>query len=510
MNTIRSGEIDLGYAIENLLPKQQQFIQSSELAVAYVGAQATGKSVVLCVSALVNALNEPNGFSLIGRLTIPALQSSTEKTFLELCPVDLLQGGMKGWLSSSHRVILTNGHEIVFRHLDIHDPKVSGHIKSMNLSAAYVDELTEITEETYFLILGRLRRKTAKVHRFRGASNPNGHDWVWRNFFGPNRKPNHVGIPVDIRENIRLPEGYVENLENIYPLDWKERFLRGSFADFSDLVYKDFREDTHVWHASGSWEVFGGRDNPPPDWPVIIGIDVGGGDEGDPWAIVLIAVGPDGSLYQFAEVYGTGLRVEPISWQVHGFLEGHSLSGMAYDYAQRAAAQELGEYGLHGVPAIKEITPGLMKTAQYMHIDGRLEHPFLGGRKGAPRYFVSDRCQHTIKELSAYKWGKDRAGRPTGLPSHENSHLPDAIRYAIHTFRPEARELPIISRHENPNLSPASREYWRYEDQRDKALADKGRKVQTYQEFVEQRNNAPRRFKRPSMIGRFNRPQSLK
>lgn len=510
MQTVQPGEIDFAYAVEHLLPKQREFIEAPEPYVSYIGGIGSGKSVVITTDAIVKGLREPNGFTLIGRLNIPALRDTTMRTFLELCPLDLLKGGLKGWKPSEGRATLVNDHDIVFKHLDISDPKVSGHIRSMNLSRAYVDEVTEITEETYLLLVGRLRRKTTEQHQFRAGGNANGQDWVWRRFFGPNRKPNHRGIMAPTRENTNLPDDYLDNLLSIYPVDWQERFLEGSFADFSDLVYKDFSPRTHVWNASGVWDVFGGRENPPPDWPVIVGIDVGGGDEGDPWAIVLIAIGPDGSLYQFAEVYGTGLRIEPISWQIHGFLEGHSLSGMAYDYAQRAAAQELGEYGLHGVPAIKEITPGLMKTAQYMHMDGRLEHPFMGGRKGAPRYYISNRCEHTIRELSAYKWGKDRAGRPTGMPSHDNSHIPDAIRYAVHTFRPEARELPVISRHEQSNLTPASREYWRFEDKRDKLLEHKGRKVQTYQEFVEQRQNAPKRFRRPNMIGRFNRPFSLK
>ncbi len=508
--SILPGEIDLAYAIEHILPKQLEFIRAPEKNAVYIGGIGAGKSISLSVMAILNALKEPNGFSLIGRLNIPALRDSTMRTFLELCPIDQLAGGLAGWKPSEGRVTFANGHDVVFKHLDLSDPKVSGHLRSMNLSHAYVDEMTEITEETYFLLQGRLRRKTTERHLLRGASNPNGQDWVWRHFFSPHRKADHRGILAPTYENVNLPQDYLDNLENIYPADWKERFLRGSFAEFSDMVYKDFSDATHSWNPSGSWEVFAGRGNPPDDWPVIVGMDIGGGDEGDPWAIPIISVAPDGSLYQFAEVYGTGLRVAPIAQQLHAYLEGRSLYGLAYDYAQRAAAIELAEYGIPGVPAIKEVTPGLMKTAQYMHVDGRIEHPFLG-RMGAPRYFVSLACPNTIRELTSYKWGKDRQGRPTGEPSHANSHSPDGVRYAIHTFRPEARELPLPKRWEKEGLTPASREFWRTEDKEEEKLAakGKGKKIETWEEWRKENSPGQRRFRRPP-LARFTRTFPLR
>lgn len=475
------------------MPKQRQFVSSSNFATAYVGGQGSGKSVALCTSLILNAANDANGFSLVGRLNMPALETSTMKTFLEMVPREWGE-----WAEAKKVWVFDNGHQVVFKHLDITDPKVVGHIKSMNLSAAYVDEASEITEEIYFLLIGRLRRKTAPRRILRITSNPAGHDWMWRNFFDATRKPklkeSNLGITASTMENVFLPAEYVEHMLNTYPPDWADRFIYGSFADFSDLVFKEFSEASHVWNESKEYDIFGGLQNPPDDWPVIVGMDIGGGEEGDPWAIPIIAVAPDGRLYQFDEVYGSGLRIKPISEELHAKIGNHPVEGIAYDYAQRAAALELEEHGIYGQPAIKEVTPGLFKTEQYMHIDPRLSHPFNPAIDGSPRYFVSSRCRNTLREVPTYKWAKDRSGNPKFEPAHENSHCPSAIRYAIHTFRPEPEKIAPSKPWQNPTLDEASRLFY-YEADKHRRAGEGTPTVKQYQ------RSHLARFQRPNVFG---------
>lgn len=496
---ILTGELDFFQAIDSLpkMPKQKEFISCPQQNAAYVGGVGSGKSVALMVSHILNAAADPNGFSLVGRLNMPALESSTMKTFLELCPEEYGE-----WQETKKTFQWANGHVTIFKHLDITDPKIAGHIKSMNLSAAYVDEATEVSEEIYFLLLSRLRRKTAPRHIIRLASNPAGHDWIWRHFFDPERKKtwqdNNLGITASSFDNPFLPEEYVENLVNTYPPDWADRFIYGHFSDFSDLVYKEFNEESHVWDAARGYPIFGGNSTPPESWPVIVGIDIG--SDIDPWACVLIAVCPDGRLFQYEEVYGNSLLIRQIADELKLKLGIRPVDGMAYDYANRQAALELAEYGIGGGPAIKEVRPGLFKTAQYIHVDPRLEHPFNGKIKGSPRLFISSSCVNTRRELSGYKWAKDRSGTATGEPSHENSHSPDAIRYALHTFRPLPEKLSPPKLWENPSLDPASRMYWkdveRFRDKMEKFKTDK-HTPRTMKEWMGLAERSPVRFQRP-------------
>jgi hypothetical protein len=464
------GELDLAEAITGLerMPKQKAFVTSQHFATAYVGGEGAGKSVALCVTCILNSLADAHGLSLVGRLNMPALETTTMRTFLELVPA-----GEGEWAEAKKTWTFHNGHEVIFRHLDISDPKVTGHIRSLNLSAAYVDEASEIPEEVFFMLIGRLRRKTAFRRIYRSSSNPAGHDYQWRHFFDPERDPKikstNLGIGASSMDNVFLPAEYHERRKLLYPADWYERFVMGSFADFSDLVFKEFSDRSHIWDETKHWEVFGNGRNPPDDWPIIIGMDIGGGEEGDPWAIPVIAVAPDGRLYQYAEVYGSGLRIKPIADELQSLMGKHPLDGLAYDYAQRAAAMELDEYGIGGQPAIKEVRPGLFKTEQYVHIDPSLVHPFNPNIEGSPRFFVSSACKETIREMGAYKWAKDRAGRPKvpAEPAHENSHSPSAIRYAIHTFRPNPIEIAPAKKWEKPGLPIMSRIYWQKKEEND-------------------------------------------
>jgi phage terminase large subunit len=411
------------------------------------------------------------------------------KIFLELMP-----DGEGEWQETRKTFLHNNQHQTIFRHLDITDPRVSGHIKSMNLSSAFIDEATEISEETYFLITGRVRRKNTKRRIIRLASNPAGKDWVWRHFFDPNRKEHlqkNLGISMSTFDNPHLPEDIVASWKATYPKDWYDRYLLGHFSDFSDLVYKEFTEATHTWNSMEGQVFFGGSSLPPPEWPVIVGVDIG--SDIDPWSICLVSVAPDGRLFQFDEVYGRNLLIADIADEMHQKLRGNHRPDIAYDYANRQAALELAECDIHGQPAIKEIQPGLFKVAQYFHIDPRLQHPFLD-KLGSPRYFIASHCSNTITEVSNYKYAKDRAGTTLNEPAHENSHSPDAIRYAIHTFRPLPEKMKVPEKWENPALDRMSSMYWRDIAQQEKR--------------IKQKMSLDSGWKRPAAV-RFQRPRGV-
>src|SRR6266568_4615478 len=150
------GEINFEQAMDGLLPHQRAFLVRPERNAAYVGGMGSGKSVALCLLAIANAMRDPGGFSLIGRLNYPALENSTMRIFLELVPERFGE-----FLPTAKIFRFVNDHQIKFHHLDITDPKVAGPIKSMNLTAAFLDEATELSQEVYLLVDGRVRRKTA-------------------------------------------------------------------------------------------------------------------------------------------------------------------------------------------------------------------------------------------------------------------------------------------------------------------------------------------------------------
>ena len=477
---------------------QRRFVTAPEPHVALVGGRGLGKTVALCAAAIKNAMEEPNGFSLIGRQHMPELEATTMKAFLEMVPEQYFS-----WHDTKKMGTFSNGHQVIFKHLDTTDPKSRGHIKSMNLSGAYVDEGTETSEEMSFLILGALRRKTTKRQIFRTSSNPNGHDWVWRNFFDPERKPelllSNLGIAASTMANVFLDQGFIDGMMNTYPPDWRERFIYGSFSDFGDAIFKEFDEKTHVWDANAKHAFFKNSNKPPIDWPVILGIDIG--SDIDPWAVTIIAVAPNGMLFEDSEVYGNNMLVREIAEQIHEKVGGRKIYGSAYDYSNRQCALELSECGIYGTEAEKEILPGLFKMAQYFHVDPRLTHPFTG-MLGSPRYFVSSECVNARREIPAYHWKKGPAGILIQEPAHAHSHSNDSRRYATHTFRPFPQKETVPKKYENPALSPISKEFWKTEEKfRDKM--EKFSPPTGEQLTMQQWNKQAGKFKR------FQRPASM-
>lgn len=479
MQGILTGEVDFEGALTKILPKQKEFISSTEKFAAYIGGFGSGKTVAGCLSMILLGQQIPNSLILIARLNYPALRDTTRRTFLELFPLDWVAENGRGWKESENRLIARNGTEYLFRHLDMADAHQKAHIRSLNLTAFLVDEAPETNEDVFLTLAGRLRRKNAPAHFGRLVGNPAGQDWIYRRFFDPKRPEKwrriHRGIVAPTTENTNLPSDYVSDLISVYPTDWIERYIHGSFADFSDLVYKDWDFHVHIYEPTRKYAFFEGNYDPPSEWPTLVGVDIGGID---PWCFLFIKVAPNGMLFVVNEIYEAGILIRALAEQYFAIMDGHALEGLAYDYENQQAAFELAEHGISGTPAVKDRLPGIFKVGQYLHPDPRLVNPFTGIAP-SPRLFVSSRCTNLVRELSAYKWAKDRNGQPTGEPADGNDHSCDALRYAIHTFRPEPAKIKPPSAWENKELDELSRMFWR-DVERQQKRTDKRRKTKRF------------------------------
>jgi hypothetical protein len=452
------GELDLNLALHRLtecpgidMTTQRNFLFSPAKIAELSGGFGASKTVTACVwQILLAGQRIPGSEHLCGRLNKPALDMTTRATYLSLSP----RIWVDDWIETKGKLVWKNGATTWFKHLDIADADVAGHIRSMNLTSFLVDQAEEISESTFLTLIGRLRRHTEPLAHFgRMVINPAGQDWNWRRFFDPKRSEKwqkNLGFSVDTRQNAKnLPEDYIQNMLDNYPEDWQARFIRGEFTEFSDLIYKEFSPGVHGYD-SREWL-------PPLEWSVIVGLDFGGVD---PWGVVFIAIEPkSGSLFVFDEIYQSGILVREIAERYQEIMKGRTLEGMAYDYENQQAALELGECGVDGSPANKDVKAGIFKVAQYLHVSPAASNYFTGQTPG-PRLYVASHCENTIRELGSYKWGKDRKGEVTGKPQDGNDHTCDALRYAIHTFRPEPASPEIPKNYENSKINPASRLYW--------------------------------------------------
>lgn len=231
------------------------FHQSTARERCLFGAFGSGKTYALCAEAIALALEQPGSSILICRRTIPELRDTTETVFFKILPVELYNAGETSRLGGHvSRYLFPNGSEILFRGIDDWNK-----YKSMNVCAIFYDEADEFDEETVKGMASRVRqRDLTKEARERGytgkirrrttcfASNPAGHNWLYRYFVDPQvKKAGTEWFKSTSFDNPYLPIDYVDDLLS-YPEPWIRRYVLCQFDDFGGQIYEEWAWETHV------------------------------------------------------------------------------------------------------------------------------------------------------------------------------------------------------------------------------------------------------------------------
>jgi len=200
--------------------------------------------------ALLLLLENPGLVMLICRQTYPELRDTTMRTFFEVLPPSLI----KTWNKSENHLVLKNGSEVLFRSLD--DPMK---LKSLEIGFFWIDEASEVSEDIFLTLQGRIRQNKKGVNRRGGyltTNPPNTGHWIEKHFIEKGANEYEL-IKATTYENAKnLPEGYIEDLERNYPPQWIKKYLYGEFGFTSagKPVYPMFMEAVHVRDLSYIWK----------------------------------------------------------------------------------------------------------------------------------------------------------------------------------------------------------------------------------------------------------------
>ena len=217
-NNLETGEVIQEW---NLNPSQARFWQSQKRVILFSGGFGCGKSLMLVLKAIDLALRYPGNFILMGRQTYIQLRDSLLKEFLVTCPPSLIAQYYKAEM----KIEMINGSEIIFRHLD----KIAEQeVRSMNLGAAFIDQAEDIDRGVFLALLGRLRRAGVEDQdrKLIMSMNP---ELTWHYAeFKQNPKDHYELIEASTYENKdNLPPGYIENLEQNYPENYRKQYMEG-------------------------------------------------------------------------------------------------------------------------------------------------------------------------------------------------------------------------------------------------------------------------------------------
>ena len=385
-------------------------------------------TLAACIRILQIAGLYPDNLVMIGRLKGTDLEASTKKTMLELLS-PMFETGQAEYKAKDNKVVLENGSEIVFRHLeDVYSTGILG----MNLGYFYIDQAEEVTEKVFDTLRGRLRRicKDDNGNEApRGGIltfNMHGHDWIWRMFkkkLGKDKKdltnPEEYGLieasTLDNKDH--LPKDYVDDLLS-KDKEWIQRYVYGSWDVFSGQIFEDFNPDIHVV-----------KHREPDQQSVrFVGIDPG---FVDPFAVIWLAIEPGGQRYIYDEHYIAG---QTTSWHADIIKmkeTGQYITARYIDSANAQVIADLNAKGIYAIPAKKE----RLQSSSDVYRGGveQLKNLFkvdtLTKKSGI---IISDRCVNLIYELQQYSW-KEKRGEfnSAEVPEDRHNHAIDALRYII-------------------------------------------------------------------------------
>lgn len=202
-------------------PGQEEFSTDyTSPAILYSGAYRAGKTEICSRAVIRHALTYSRARVGVFRAKLKSLRNSTLVTLLEL--VD--PSWVADWNNSELVLRLFNGSTISFLGCDFAD-----RIGSIELSAAFIDEAHEVSEEAYGMIVGRMSAPlvidlaegvdTANyaegaVHsrQLWLACNPKAQShWLYQDFINPDtRRPGRTFYSSNTLVNRNLPAAYVE------------------------------------------------------------------------------------------------------------------------------------------------------------------------------------------------------------------------------------------------------------------------------------------------------------
>ena len=245
----------------NATGPQYQFLRSPARYRAFIAGVGAGKTFAGCLASLVACQRADRG--AIVAPTYPMLKDVVLPTFREIA-----EDGIDTLNKADLYADMANGSRVLFRSAD-----KSERLRGMNLGWAWVDEAALVGEETWDILLGRLRLDPGRAWI---TTTPKGHNWVYQRFVDT-KDEDHALIRARTSDNPHLPDDFVDSLRDQYTARFRRQEMLGEFIEAEGALWS-WNDIHHV------------TDAPQMD-RVVVGVDPAGGG---PDEVGIVAVGKAG------------------------------------------------------------------------------------------------------------------------------------------------------------------------------------------------------------------------
>ncbi len=390
---------------------QDDFIFSKAKFPAIVGTWGCGKSLAGLYAANLECENNRDGLYLIIRKEFVDLRDSTMQ--------DWTNEIGRAWDGNKNVYYPETNSTLMFRHGSDIDS-----LKNTNLSGALFIQAEEMTEQEFWFVCGRLRRKSGSL-QLRIEANYNGHNWIYKLW-----KKKDINIPLGssitaddfhlietntLDNKANLPAAYIASLEML-PEKLKRRHYLGSWDEAQGLVYDEFSENKHTVEPMYI----------PTEWEKGFVLDHG---FTNPTAVLWYAIDWDGNIWLYDEHYE---REKPPSHHSERIKERRLLSGWCdqsiFSKTQSrgsnseifSIADEYRDFGITLKPAIRgSDESGIARVNEFFK---------------AGKIKVFSNLKHFTEEINNWKYRTANQKNVTNSPEEpedKDNHLMDCLKYLV-------------------------------------------------------------------------------
>jgi PBSX family phage terminase large subunit len=374
-----------------LLDHQSRFIDSSKRYILNSGGVGSGKTWTICLKSILLAIRYPGIFILLGAQTYPLLRDTTLREFLNIIP----DGLVKSYNKTEQHFIFKNGSEVIFRSFDD-----ANKLKSLNLGACGIEEMTDVSEEIFKMLRTRLRQDGMPCCLY-GATNPNTFEnWVYKYFIDSPIEGSEVIYSISA-DNMYLPEAYLNDLKELKKSnpEYYSRMVMGQWGALEGVIYS----------LPLSQRI---QEGPKKLHRVIAGLDFG---FTHPTALVVVGI-REANYYVIDEIYRHKQSSSDVIEFCRAKMREHGIDIFYCDPARPDMIEELKRNGIPAYESDNKVFDGIM---------------IVKGLIGSGRLHVINSCHYTLREFDAYIW--DAKNPLKEVPLKVNDHAMDALRYALVT-----------------------------------------------------------------------------
>lgn len=230
----------------DLDPKQYEafdLLTSKSLYVLLYGGARSGKTFAIVFFILVRAIKYPESRHLICRLHLADLKGAIiNDTLFPLTKMwnELFYKVIRKSLNKQDWVLpLANGSQIWFTGLG-NETQVEKAL-GREYATIYLNEGSQITYETFDKLRTRLAQNIQGLRRkiLVDCNPPRKTHWIYKLFIlhidpidgEPKKKHQYIWLQMLPKDNLHLPEGYIEDILEELSINGKKRFLYGEFGD---------------------------------------------------------------------------------------------------------------------------------------------------------------------------------------------------------------------------------------------------------------------------------------